>query len=230
MTRAIILSGADRYDGRWHDHAATSQRVAEALAAVGIEARIRGSHPRAFGELAEADLLVVNTANGAIAADDASDDDWAGAFSVLDAYRQRGGPLLALHLSSAAFVGEYPAWREWIGGEWVVGTSMHPPISQATISMKSDAHPITGGLADIEVFDERYSYLELEPGNIVLATHRHDDLDHPMVWAREAGHGRVVYDALGHDVRSYDSADRIRLLQRSALWLTGANKDAISAV
>lgn len=230
MTRVIILSGSDRYDGRWHDHAATSQRVAAALAAIGIEAQIRGAHPRAFGELAEADLLVVNVANGAIAADDASDEDWAGAFALLDAYRQRGGPLLALHLSSAAFVGEYPAWRQWIGGEWVVGTSMHPPISQTTISVKRDAHPITAGLGDIEVFDERYSYLETEPGNIVLATHLHDDIEHPMVWAREAGNGRVVYDALGHDVRSYDSADRIRLIQRSALWLTGAGDEAISAI
>jgi type 1 glutamine amidotransferase len=230
MTRAIILSGSDRYDGRWHDHAATSQRVAEALAAVGIEARIRGSHPRAFGELAEAGLLVVNAANGAVASDDASAEDWAGAFALLDAYRQRGGPLLALHLSSAAFVGEYPAWRDWIGGEWVVGTSMHPPISQATISITQGAHPIVDGMGDIEVFDERYSYLQTEPGNIVLATHRHDDIDHPMVWARESGNGRVVHDALGHDIRSYDSADRTRLLQRSALWLTGANEDAVTAV
>ncbi len=222
MTRAIILSGSDRYDGRWHDHAATSQRVAAALAEVGIEARIRGAHPRAFGELAEAGLLVVNAANGLAAPDDASDEDWAGAFALLDAYRLRGGPLLALHLSSAAFVGEYPAWREWIGGEWVAGTSMHPPISQTTITVRRDTHPIVEGMDDIEVFDERYSYLETEPGNIVLATHQHDDIDHPMVWARESGNGRVVYDALGHDVRSYDSADRIRLLQRSAQWLIGA--------
>ena len=28
---------------------------------------------------------------------------------------------------------------------------------------------------------------------------------HPMIWAREHGAGRVVYDGLGHDARSYDS-------------------------
>lgn len=230
MTRTIILSGADRYDGRWHDHAATSHRIARALADVGIESQIHGTHPRAFGELADADLLVVNAANGAIASDDASNEDWAEAFALLDAYRERGGPLLACHLSSAAFVGEYPGWRAWMGGEWVSGTSMHPPISLATISIQAGAHPVVAGLGNIELFDERYSYLETEPGSVVLGTHVHDGINHPMIWARETGAGRVIYDALGHDVRSFDSVDRVRLLQREALWLLGASDEAIAAI
>ena len=43
---------------------------------------------------------------------------------------------------------------------------------------------------------------------------------HPMIWAREHGPGRVVYDGLGHDARSYDSADHRALLLRAAAWLT----------
>ncbi len=220
MTRAIILTGADRYDGRWHDHAATSQRVAEALAELGIDARIRGTRPRYLGDIEEADLVVVNAANGNRSDDDASDEEWEPAFSVLRKYVARGRPLLALHLSSAAFR-EFPEWREWIGGAWIAGTSMHPPISDATVTVQTDAHPIVAGMGDFSVFDEMYSFLELEPGNTVLATHRHEGVDHPLAWARESGPGRAVYDALGHDVRSYDSAERVRLLQREALWLLG---------
>lgn len=220
MTRAIILTGADRYDGRWHDHAATSQRIAGALAGVGIDAFIRGTRPRSLRDPIEADLLVVNAANGARSEDDASDEEWEGAFDQLRRYVANGGPLLALHLSSAAFR-EFPEWREWIGGAWIAGTSMHPPISDATVAIQTGAHPIVAGVDDFTVFDEMYSFLEQDPGNTVLATHRYEGIDHPLAWARESGSGRAVYDALGHDVRSYDSPERVRLLQREALWLLG---------
>lgn len=218
MTTAIILTGADRYDGKWHDHAATSQRIAEILGEIGIDARIRSTHPRTVGDLDGADLLVVNAANGAPCADDADDDAWNTGFATLDTLRERGVPLLAFHLSAAAFK-EWPAWRPWLGGEWVVGTSMHPPISQATVAVAIDAHPIVAGLGSIDVFDEMYSYLDVEPGNTILATHTYEDVVHPVAWAREVGPGRVVYDALGHDIRSYDSADHIRFIQQAAGWL-----------
>lgn len=218
MTNAIVLTGSDRYDGKWHDHAATSQRIVEILAPLGIDARIRGTHPRAFGELATADLLVVNAANGAACADDADDDAWSQAFTQMDAYRQSGKPLLAFHLSAAAFK-ENPGWRSWLGGEWVVGTSMHPPISAATVHVNVGAHPVVGNLREIEVFDEMYSYLELEPGNVVLATHRYEEIDHPLAWAREVDGRRVVYNGLGHDIRSYDSEDHIAFIQNAAGWL-----------
>lgn len=218
MTTAIILTGSDRYDGKWHDHAATSQRIAEILAPLGIDARIRGTHPRAFGELATADLLVVNAANGASCPDDADDAAWADAFGQLDANRLSGKPLLAFHLSAAAFK-EYPGWRPWLGGEWVVGTSMHPPISAATVRLMTGARPIVAGLSEIAVFDEMYSYLETEPGNVVLATHRYEGIDHPLAWAREVDGGRVVYNGLGHDIRSYDSTNHITFIQNAARWL-----------
>ena len=218
MTTAIILTGADRYDGKWHDHPATSQRIAEILGEIGIDARLRRTHPRSFNDLADADLLVVNAANGAPCADDATEDEWTEAFAALEVLRERGVSLLAFHLSAAAFK-EWPGWRPWLGGEWVVGTSMHPPISQAMVQVETDAHPIVASLSGIDVFDEMYSYLEVEPGNTVLATHTYEDVVHPVAWTRDMGPGRIVYDALGHDVRSYDSADHIRFIQQATTWL-----------
>jgi type 1 glutamine amidotransferase len=215
---ALILTGADRYDGKWHDHAATSQRIAEILGEIGINARLRGTHPRNLGDLATADLLVVNAANGAPSPDDADDDAWTDAFTALETARDRGIPLLAFHLSAAAFK-EWPGWRPWLGGEWVVGTSMHPPIAQSTVTVNTATHPIISDLTSIAVFDEMYSYLETEPGNTILATHTYEDIVHPVAWARETGPGRVVYNALGHDIRSYDSPDHIAFIQRAAQWL-----------
>ena len=227
MTKqAIILSGADRYDGRWHDHAATSQRIAEILTAVGFATRIRACHPRAFGDLAAADLVVANTASGTPGPDDATDEEWARAFAVLSEYVARGGPLLALHLASSSFRA-FPEWAEWIGGAWVDGTSMHPPIAEAHVAVHAAAHPIVAGLTDFPIYDEMYSYLELRPGNVVLASHRYEDQDHPLAWVKER---RAVYDALGHGVRAYDSPTRVRLLQREALWLTGAGDAEIALI
>lgn len=230
MTKtAIILSGADRYDGRWHDHAATSQRIAETLATVGFDAWIRACHPRAFGDLAAADLVVANTASGTPGPDDASDEEWAGAFAVLVEYVARGGPLLALHLASSSFQ-ELPEWSDWIGGAWIDGTSMHPPIAEAHVSVHADVHPIVAGLADFAIYDEMYSYLELLPGTTVLASHRYEGRDHPLAWVKEAESRRAVYDALGHGVRAYDAPARVRLLQREALWVTRAGEAEIALI
>ncbi len=228
MKHAIILSGADRYDGRWHDHPATSQRIAEILREVGFDARIRACHPRAFGDLAAAELLVVNTASGTPGPDDASNADWRSAHAALRDYVEGGGPVIALHLAASSFR-EIPEWPDWIGGAWIQGTSMHPPIADSHVTVLTDSHPIVAGLSDFDIYDEMYSYLELQPGNVVLATHHYEGQDHPIVWAREDGNRRAVYDAFGHGVRAYDSPDRIRLLQREALWVTGADDAAIAA-
>jgi hypothetical protein len=42
---------------------------------------------------------------------------------------------------------------------------------------------------------------------------------HPLIWARTIGDSRVVYDALGHDVRSYESPEHVELLGRVVSWL-----------
>ncbi len=39
------------------------------------------------------------------------------------------------------------------------------------------------------------------------------------MWARPVRRGRVFYDALGHDTRSYGNEIHRALLQRAALWL-----------
>ncbi len=230
MKHAVIYTGADRYDGKWHDHAATSQRVAEILGEIGIDGRIRGTRPRTFGDLSTVDLVVLNAANGVPGPEDATDEEWAPAHAAFREYVERGGPLLVLHLSIAAF-GTHAEWNQWLGGVWIPGTSMHPPRSDSHVHVQTDAHPIVAGLSDFDVYDEMYSYLVTEPGNVVLATHQYEGIEHPLAWAREiAGNGRVVYDALGHGVEAYDATGRVALLKREALWLTGADPDAIAAI
>lgn len=228
-TRAIILTGSDRYASRWHDHAANAQRVAELLALDGIDCRLRATHPRTFTELAGVDLVIVEAGRGERSPDDATDSDWAPAHAMLADYVSRGGALLVLHNAIAAF-DDLPAWSRWVGGSWVVGTSMHPPIGDAEITPLETGHPITDGLGPITVHDELYSHLNRAADNMTLLLHRYDEGKQPLVWVREGQPGRVVVDTLGHDVRSYDSPSRQRLLRREALWACGADDDHIRAI
>jgi type 1 glutamine amidotransferase len=106
-----------------------------------------------------------------------------------------------------------------LGGHWVRGRTMHPEQDLATILVRAGTHPIVRGLADFTVFDERYSYLHTNPGIAVLCEHQTVGQLHPIVWARESGLARVVYDGLGHDTRSYESPGHVELLRRVVGWL-----------
>ena len=72
---------------------------------------------------------------------------------------------------------------------------------------------------DFVLVDERYSYLRVSPEVEVLATHEHDELEHPVFWAYQRPTSRVVYDGLGHDAQSYDSEDHRGLVLNAADWL-----------
>ena len=231
MIPAIILSGSDRYASKWHDHAANSQLIAEALRDIGIDARIRATHPRSFTGLDATRLVIVEAGRGERASDDCSDEEWAAAHMQLANYVSRGGALLVIHNGVGAF-DDLPAWANWIGGRWVGGVSMHPPIADARLTPRVTDHPIVDGLGPIDVHDELYAHLDRADDNEVLLHFRHDDQKQPLVWVRDGGPapGRVVVDLLGHDVRSYDSPARVRLLQREALWAIGAEPESILAV
>lgn len=75
--------------------------------------------------------------------------------------------------------------------------------------------------------DERYADLQVAAGSrvLVVADVAPDEADphgtpgaHPVVWVAP-GPGRVLYDALGHDTRSFASPDRRALLTAELTWL-----------
>ena len=98
---------------------------------------------------------------------------------------------------------------------------MHPPQGDAEIHLLPVDHLITRGHNDFVLVDERYSYLRVSPQVEVLATHVHDELEHPIFWAHRRPTSRVVYDGLGHDAQSFDSEDHRGLVLNAADWLLG---------
>lgn len=221
MTRALLLTGSGVYSDPWHDFAGTSEAIAEVITGLGIDLTTSDDLEAGIASLGQpgksVDLLVVNAG---------SPESNGLTPNAPDLVRQGladfvvgGGSLLGVH-AAANTLPDVEEWEDALGGRWIRGVSMHPPRDRTTIDVCTDAHPITVGLEDFEVEDERYSHLRLGEDLVVLAQHEHDGVTHPLAWARESGHFRAVYDGLGHSRESYESPGRRDFLVRSLRWLT----------
>ncbi len=232
--RVLVLSGSGRYADPWHPLAETSACVADILRAAGCTVTVDDDVDARLASLArtdDVDLLVLNVGAGRTPEERAvvqsSNDREPLPLSDTDAATREGllahaarRPLLALHASSTSF-GFVPEWESVLGGIWVRGTSMHPPYGRARIEVATDAHPVVAGIQDFDTHDERYSCLRVSPEVTPLAWHEYQG-SHPVLWARGRGGARVVYDALGHDARSYDATEQRRIIAQAAGWLLGS--------
>lgn len=237
--RAVILSGSGRYADPWHPYAETSAALAEILEAAGFTSIVTRDVDAALAGLDDSvRLIVVNAGDpaGPVPRDvrdsrvpvpdgpqpgEAADPEViTAANAALDAAVDRGVGVLAMH-AAASSLRDYPAFDRLIGARWERGRSWHPPIGDAHVHVVGD-HRIAAGLADFRVFDERYADLRRFEAVEPIAGHEHDGRWHPLVWARESGRSRLVYDALGHDARSFVSSGHRELLVRSLDWLAGA--------
>jgi type 1 glutamine amidotransferase len=83
-------------------------------------------------------------------------------------------------------------------------------------------HPITAGVESFELFDEYYEF-ELADQNIQVLAERHraDGEIIPVLYAREVGKGRVVYLALGHDMRAWGEPAYRTLVRQALQWAAG---------
>lgn len=215
-THVVILSGEGPHSDPWHPLPDTSAALA------GILGR---DHPVTLvttvddlaGSIEGAGVLVVNAS--ADRTEPIPEDQGFG--RLLDRFLGRGGGLLATHSSTIAFPA-LPSWRSALGATWSHGRTFHPPLARTLIRRTGREHPITEGLGDFWVVDERYTDLDLvdDGGSVPLYEHTENGDTHPLVWTRTAGNGRVVYDALGHDLSSYASPEHTELLRRSVSWLS----------
>ncbi|MDA0633430.1 ThuA domain-containing protein [Nonomuraea sp. MCN248] len=228
--RAVVLSG-----GLTHDFPATTACLTELLAGQGLEAEVHIAVDAALHALPGAALLVVNalrwtmTGPGTPAryrelagAEGASPSESARA--ALAAHLEAGGGVLGLHTASICF-DDWPEWGRTLGGAWAWGRSHHPPIGPAVEVRPEGGHELVDGLDPFTLVDEVYGDLDLAPGIVPLLTARQPSGPgagprRPLLWAREHGGGRVVYDALGHHPPSYEVPEHREILRRAIRWTT----------
>ncbi|MEZ5177575.1 MAG: ThuA domain-containing protein [Acidimicrobiales bacterium] len=207
MSTNLVISG-----GPLHDFAATTAAIVDALAEEDVRSTVFEDPRAAIAELAAGadawDLVTVNALRWTPTAERhrhlrerwsfALGDDEA---DVLRRHVLGGGGLLACHAAALCFDG-HRTWADLLGATWDWDRSSHPPLGPVTVSPtpEADEHPITAGLGAFATVDEVYGFLREEPGLVPLLTSPHGGVDHPVLWTRSVGRGRVVVDLLGHDV------------------------------
>jgi type 1 glutamine amidotransferase len=188
---------------------------------LGIEAgfvtrRAMGTHrfvePRP--ETAEADVYLFYTAGGRFATEQQQ--------ALAEAVRAGKG-YVAVH--GANIMGFDPADRplfELLGNRYLSHGPGHHE-GRHTVEIVGD-HPIAGGLADFDLFDEYYEFeLADDDIQVIAQRRRADGVVIPVMYAREAGRGRVVYLALGHDMRSWGEPPVRELVRRALRWAAGSD-------
>jgi uncharacterized protein len=228
VTRNLLLSG-----GPGHDFAATTAAMVDLFDDGGLPTTVVDDPVDAV-ELLAADrndiaVLTVNAlcwsmrqpAYAAERSRYAATLDTA-QLAVLAEFVRGGGGLLALHTAVICFDGA-PQWRALCGATWRWGTSSHPPYgtTRVRVTEAGRRHELTNGLDDIDLEDEVYGFLDevddLEP----LLSAEHGGRDHPLLWARTVGRGRVVTDLLGHDAASITHQAHRTVLARAVRWVSG---------
>lgn len=127
---------------------------------------------------------------------------------ALERWIRGGGGWLGIHAAADTEVG-WPFYaRTLLGNASFRG---HPAIQRATITVNR-SHPATRHLPRRWTrTEEWYSFRRppaatvlgrldertYDPGNLAMGA------DHPVIWHRTAGRGRVFYTALGHTTESY---------------------------
>lgn len=227
MATNLLLSG-----GPGHDFEASSGVLSDVLAGAGVESVIFDDPREGCAALAARpgtwDLVTVNALHWQVASERHKHlrDRWAFTLredeaQALVGHVRAGGALLACHAAVICFDG-HPRWRECTGATWSWPRSSHPPQGPVLVSPTpaGEVHPLTAGISPFTTVDEVYGFLDMEPGLVPLLTSSHGGVDHPVLWARTVGRGRVVTDLLGHDAAAMAQAQHLEILRRAAHWLT----------
>jgi type 1 glutamine amidotransferase len=221
VPHALVLSG-----GVTHDFPALNTEVSALLNELGVTATVTEDFEGALRDLDGVDLLVVNMLRWTMRVERYADQrtQWGlspsmEARAAITRFVAGGGPLLALHAATICF-DDWPEWKDVVGGQWIWGTSNHPPFGRIEVSVYPDRHPIVAGLpSGFALDDEAYGFLDLTDDVVGLVESDHGGATHPLVWARQYGEGRVVHDALGHAPHSYHVPEHRRLVTQAVRWL-----------
>ena len=169
-------------------------------------------------ETAEAEVYVLYTAGGQF--------DTAQQQALLDAVTAGKGVVAVHGANIMGWQGDgiSPAWLplfRLFGNRYLSHGPGHHE-GRHTIEVVAE-HPITAGVETFDLFDEYYEFEFADDDVTVLAQrHRDDGVVIPVLYVREVGAGRVVYLALGHDMRSWGEPAVRALVRQAIQWAAGA--------
>lgn len=141
--------------------------------------------------------------------------------AILERFLDDGGRWFALHGTNSILEfmengrvrcpDSEPEFMAMLGSQFAT----HPPLCTFTVEITSPDHPVVAGLPSFETFDELYvvtpkaeieTLLHTRWGGQVRGFEQKDwpvD-DHPVLYLRQHGKGKVLYLTLGHCRGHYD--------------------------
>jgi uncharacterized protein len=168
--------------------------------------------------------------------------------AAFKAFLENGGGFVGVHGSGGDMDYDWKWYVDELIGAQFIGHTLFPQFQQATVQVEDKAHPATQGLpASWQRTEEWYSFARsarASGANVLITvdekTYSPEGLfgsslrmgaDHPMVWTRCIGKGRVLYSAFGHRAEAYAEPQNKALLTNSVSWamkLQGTECDAPS--
>lgn len=146
---------------------------------------------------------------------------------AIEKFVDAGGGVVALHHASAT---GSKSWTQLLGARF----AGHPAITELTVFIADDKHPVTAGLKDFKITDEPYKHTLADVQRHVLARFkdRPGDKDPKaatanldIVWTREVGKGKVVYCALGHGKPAWSNPAWQKLVAQAVCWTAGKPRE-----
>ncbi|MEH0550597.1 ThuA domain-containing protein [Streptomyces sp. B21-101] len=143
----------------------------------------------------------------------------------LSRYTEAGGGFVGVH-AAACTEYDWPYYGELLGARF----ARHPEHQPGKAVVEDHGHPATRLLPTVWDFtDEWYDFRANPRGRVrVLVTADETSYegggmgaDHPLVWCREQGRGRVFYTALGHAAEAYRNPEFLAHLRGGLLWAAG---------
>jgi type 1 glutamine amidotransferase len=190
--------------------------------------------PRVFSadNLKKFGVIVMNSATGDVLSSDQQ--------AAIETFVESGGGLIAQHaMGDSSLAATWPWWETQLGTEFISHPA-DPQFQTADVVTLAKGHPVMAGLGDkFSMSDEWYSFTGPVAGDVVVLAgldestyspvnkvYGVEDLrmgpepsDHPIIWAKCPGSGKIVYSALGHKADAYDNVAHKTLLRNAMAWV-----------
>ncbi|GAB2859062.1 ThuA domain-containing protein [Streptomyces deserti] len=140
----------------------------------------------------------------------------------LAAYVESGGGFVGVH-AAACTEYDWPYYGELLGARF----AGHPLYQPGKALIEDRDHPATRHLPAVWDFTDEWYDFRTNPRGTVRVLARADESsydggamgdDHPLVWCRAQGAGRVFYTALGHAPEAYEDPDFRAHLRGGISW------------
>jgi beta-galactosidase len=150
-----------------------------------------------------------------------------------DAFRhwlEQGGGLVALHGAGGDHHYDWRWYVDTVLGAQFIGHTYSPQFQQGVIEIAQPAHPAMRLLpARWQREEEWYAFDRVPSGHGTRILARLDESsyapepkqrmgDHPIVWTRCIGTGRVFYSALGHKAATYAEPLHLQMIDGALGW------------